>query len=303
MVEYFLAGPTPRDSKVESWRPNALEYLKEYEGNIFIPERQSGWDNVDYVEQVDWEMSALSKCNIILFWIPRNMETMPGLSTNLEFGLFLKDKDKKIMYGRPDTSENNRYLDKMFSEYRSNMPIYNDLAELCYDTRMLDHFYVRTNKHIDLFNSIYYELTGGEMIGHDLSKFREPELYPYILTSWMYRYPDFEAPADFSGDAATFHHIKNNRHHPEYWDDSLTENPINSENRDLPSGIMVDATKMPFDALDELCCDWKAVSIELNTNPFEWAENNINVRWQFTIEQENYIYRTLEKLKSINLEF
>lgn len=48
----FLAGPTPRADSIPSWRPDARE-----------------------------------RASAILFWIPRDLNTLPGFTTNVEFGL------------------------------------------------------------------------------------------------------------------------------------------------------------------------------------------------------------------------
>ncbi|WZD42982.1 nucleoside 2-deoxyribosyltransferase domain-containing protein (plasmid) [Streptomyces sp. A144] len=40
-----------------------------------------------YENQVDWETDACAGATAILFWIPRDMRTMPGMTTNVEFGL------------------------------------------------------------------------------------------------------------------------------------------------------------------------------------------------------------------------
>jgi hypothetical protein len=113
----FLAGPTPRDADIKSWRLEALEILEkaEYDGSVFIPERQSGWAGVDYIEQVKWEHDALADVDIIVFWIPRDIEgKMPGFTTNVEFGMCIRRDN--VVYGRPDKSDKNRYLDYLYKQ-------------------------------------------------------------------------------------------------------------------------------------------------------------------------------------------
>lgn len=67
----------------------------------------------DYIGQVEWEYSALSEAKLHLFWVPRNLETLPSLTTNVEFGYWIA-KGKKVLYGRPDEALKNRYLDWLY---------------------------------------------------------------------------------------------------------------------------------------------------------------------------------------------
>jgi hypothetical protein len=70
----FLAGPTPRSKDVKSWRPDA----------------------------------HLENCSLVVFWVPRKFPDMPALTTNVEFGSYVRSG--RMLYGRPNDSEKNRYL-------------------------------------------------------------------------------------------------------------------------------------------------------------------------------------------------
>lgn len=106
----FLAGPTPRSKEVQSWRNEAIEILKneKYDGAVFIPEPKDGESYPDYLNQIEWETKMLDACDCILFWIPRNMTTLPALTTNIEWGKY--QKSEKIVMGFPEDSEHNRYI-------------------------------------------------------------------------------------------------------------------------------------------------------------------------------------------------
>lgn len=111
----FLAGPTPRNGNVPSWRPYACEKLKElgFDGVVYVPE-YSTWKTKDgYLEQVMWERSALTEATVILFWIPRRLPEMPGFTTNVEFGYWLHTK--KVVYGRPNEADKIKYLDWLYT--------------------------------------------------------------------------------------------------------------------------------------------------------------------------------------------
>lgn len=125
----FLAGPTPRSNNVQSWRPHALNILNtlNYMGQVILPEHSIQSENIDYDMQVEWEHQGLMECKSIVFWIPRNLKTMPGFTTNVEFGRFTHDV--RTFYGRPDDSEKNRYLDWLYKKV-NGQPIFNNLEEL-----------------------------------------------------------------------------------------------------------------------------------------------------------------------------
>jgi hypothetical protein len=180
---------------------------------------------------------------------------------------------------------------------------------------MIEFFFKRTFMHID-----YVRQNGEKMIKHlnltpeeteqfktilrrhDETKLQAIERTPYILITWKYKVgneefekldiPEFMKPNMI---LASEHHVKNNKHHPEYWDDEHESGVINTQDRDKPA-VLIDATKMPDVYVIEMACDWCAVSQERGTNPFDWADNNINVRWKFTDKQKKLIYDCLKVL-------
>lgn len=129
----FLAGPTPRSSDVMSWRPGALSILKTigFDGVVYVPEPEKVQDNFDYITQVEWERSALKNATVIAFWVNRELKTMPAFTTNVEFGYYIRDG--KVLYGRPDSSEKNRYLDWLYKVETDLEPV-NNLQELMQDS-------------------------------------------------------------------------------------------------------------------------------------------------------------------------
>jgi hypothetical protein len=109
----FLAGPTPRDNS-EGWRPKAIELFEtmEFEGDLFIPEPRTGWKaGVDYSDQIDWERDAMEKADVVMFWVPRELEKMPAFTTNIEFGYWLAKDPSKIMLGYPKDAPNMKYIE------------------------------------------------------------------------------------------------------------------------------------------------------------------------------------------------
>lgn len=175
------------------------------------------------------------------------------------------------------------------------------------EKELKEYFFERTKKHIKLVRKylkqirdnhpicIDREVIINEMVIHDLTKFEEPEFTPYLWTTIKYRdnLPNsfFTKEQQVLMQQATEHHVKVNKHHPEYW--TLQTETINFIDRDKPK-ILVDATKMPSSYIACMVADWMAVAEERNTDPFQWANNNINIRWKFTKFQSDLIFKLLE---------
>jgi hypothetical protein len=111
----FLAGPTPRSADVPSWRPNAIrELAAQWRGPgplaVLIPE-PSGRRWAYHDHQAEWETAGREAATAILFWIPRDLRTLPGFTTNVEFGLDVTT-GRAVLGCPPDcpNPERNRYL-------------------------------------------------------------------------------------------------------------------------------------------------------------------------------------------------
>ncbi len=139
----FLAGPTPRSIEVVSWREEAIKVLDElgYDGIVYVPEKKEDNRAFNYDNQVWWEREALFNATTIVFWIPRKIDTLPAFTTNVEFGYWISKDNEKVVYGRPDDSVKNKYLDWLYETETENKP-YNDLNEL------LENAIKKTNKNI-----------------------------------------------------------------------------------------------------------------------------------------------------------
>ncbi len=101
-----------------------------FTGTVLIPERR-GWESgFDYLDQVEWEFAGLERATAILFWIPRDLEELPGFTTNVEFGRYVGCG--RMVYGRPDGRPHNRYLDWMFEKVTGRSP-HDTLADTIQD--------------------------------------------------------------------------------------------------------------------------------------------------------------------------
>jgi len=113
----FLAGPTPRSVEVMPWRPVAIDILQDlgFKGTVFVPERKDWSVKFNYDDQVQWELNCLELASCIAFWVPRHLNDMLGLTTNVEFGLYIRSG--KVVYGRPKNAPHTRYLDCLYEKW------------------------------------------------------------------------------------------------------------------------------------------------------------------------------------------
>jgi 8-oxo-dGTP pyrophosphatase MutT (NUDIX family) len=122
----FLAGPTPRDADTPSWRPEALRLLGErgFTGVVFVPEPRDGAWARDYEGQIAWEEAHLHMADVALFWLPRELARMPGLTTNDEWGTF--KHSGKVVFGAPPSAKKVRYQQHYATQLQ--VPSADDLA-------------------------------------------------------------------------------------------------------------------------------------------------------------------------------
>ncbi|KKU50926.1 MAG: hypothetical protein A2633_02805 [Candidatus Sungbacteria bacterium RIFCSPHIGHO2_01_FULL_47_32] len=126
----FLAGPTPRSKDVRSWRPEALEILErlKFEGDVYFPEDRSGACEMNpetYSPQIEWEAIGLNRADSIVFWVPRNLETFPAFTTNVEWGVW--GNSGKTVFGAPREAPKNSYL--LHQAKKNGVPQFETLEE------------------------------------------------------------------------------------------------------------------------------------------------------------------------------
>lgn len=129
----FLAGPTPRANEVPSWRPAAItELAAQWTAakplTVLTPESRGGIRAACYDDQVEWETTARATATVILFWIPRDEQTMPGYTTNVEFGLDAPT-GRAVLGAPPDcpSPQRNRYL--IYIARRFGVPVCQSLPD------------------------------------------------------------------------------------------------------------------------------------------------------------------------------
>lgn len=119
----FLAGPAPRSAEVQSWRPEALDALRAlgFAGTVLVPEPRDWSAKLSYLNQVEWEYEGLEDCSVVAFWVPRDMQTLPGFTTNVEFGRYVGSS--RCVYGRPDKAPHTKYLDWLYQKLTGQAPL------------------------------------------------------------------------------------------------------------------------------------------------------------------------------------
>lgn len=140
----FLAGPSPRKEGDPDWRADALQILRdlEYDGAVFVPLPRDGNWAKNYDGQVEWETKHLHMADLIVFWVPRDMKTLPALTTNIEYGIWF-DTGKAIL-GYPPEAVHMRYLD--WHGQREGVPVLDTLeAALTEALTRLDWGALRTD--------------------------------------------------------------------------------------------------------------------------------------------------------------
>lgn len=172
-------------------------------------------------------------------------------------------------------------------------------TDLQLTTKKMENLFIqRTKNHIRLVTQNLLKLEGfmnlqvNELyqlgINHDKSKFIEPERTAYIWITWEYyckskqiefRCPDSIAVRVKHGHR---HHILNNCHHPEAYDD-------------IDSMTTLD--------MAEMVCDWTAISQE-NLDPsgscYQWACEHVDSKWNFSKSKKDLIFNFIEELDKRN---
>jgi hypothetical protein len=104
-----------------------LDLLGDFPGTVFVPESPDGeLDPRFYEDQLAWEWDALEIATLIVFWVPRNLTTLPAFTTNIEFGMYWNSG--KILAGAPNDAPKNEYLRALAR--RGNVPWFNNLHGL-----------------------------------------------------------------------------------------------------------------------------------------------------------------------------
>ncbi|WP_337825240.1 nucleoside 2-deoxyribosyltransferase domain-containing protein [Amycolatopsis sp. A1MSW2902] len=87
-------------------RPSAIDLLAEqWHGDgpltVLSPESRGGIRAEHYDDQVESELEMIQSADALMFWIPRDLRTLPGFTTNVEFGLVAGTSPERAVLGCP----------------------------------------------------------------------------------------------------------------------------------------------------------------------------------------------------------
>ena len=126
----FLAGSIEQD-KAELWQEKVIQHLEDLEITILNP-RRAAWDdswvqsidNLQFSEQVNWELDALESADFILIYFDKNTKSPISL---LELGLFA-NTDKQLFVCCPKGFWRKGNVDIVCNRY--NIPTFETLDKM-----------------------------------------------------------------------------------------------------------------------------------------------------------------------------
>ncbi len=93
---------------------------------MLVPESADWKLQGEYLDQIHWEWEGLNQATVIAFWVPRQLDTLPAFTTNVEFGLYAASG--KVLLGCPHNAPKMRYLEELAARY--HLPQFRTLPDL-----------------------------------------------------------------------------------------------------------------------------------------------------------------------------
>jgi hypothetical protein len=136
----FLAGPI---QGAPPWQVEAIHWFAEYAPSVTVasPRRLDRSRDFDYAAQVDWETHHLRHAatnGVILFWLAREMEAIPGRAyaqtTRFELAKWKVHHQRdgvRLAVGIEEGFSGARYIRHRFGQDCPRVPIVSSLPEVC----------------------------------------------------------------------------------------------------------------------------------------------------------------------------
>jgi len=133
-LRIFLAGSIEM-GVASRWQQRVLDEFKHYGDVTFFNPRRTDWDssweqtvtNPQFKEQVNWELDALDKCDMIIMYFDPN--TLSPI-TLLEFGRYVGDVNKSMLICCPDVFWRKGNIEVMCERY--NRKLLDNFDDLLY---------------------------------------------------------------------------------------------------------------------------------------------------------------------------
>jgi len=136
----FLAGPI---QGAADWQSEAIDIINQLNPDIIVasPRRSAFCESLNFDEQVDWETHFLDRAGkngVVLFWLAREQESMPGraYAQTTRAELFeWKEKHltrgAKLALGIEEGFTGSRYIRRRFGQECPEITICTSLEETC----------------------------------------------------------------------------------------------------------------------------------------------------------------------------
>lgn len=136
----FLAGPI---KGAPHWQKEAIEWFAEHAPAISVasPRRLDRLGQFDYAAQVDWETHYRRRAaaqGAILFWLPREAESVPGRAyaqtTRFELAEWKVRHERdgvRVAIGIEEGFSGARYIRHRFVQDCPEVPLVSSLADVC----------------------------------------------------------------------------------------------------------------------------------------------------------------------------
>ncbi len=131
----FLADSALHGDKLSSsWRIAAIQLLEQigYDGIVYIPEEREGCPTIaalEYEARVKWTRRALMQSDVIVFWLPEDLKSMPNIVMSVELGWL--SKGGRVILGTPLGTAEARDLHLYAQQF--NVPCYTQLSKALHE--------------------------------------------------------------------------------------------------------------------------------------------------------------------------
>ncbi len=116
----LLVGPTPNRPRDQGWRMEALNLIDATDVRVTVlcPEYfRTPAGKGSYEDQLDWEDEALASATVLLFFFPRETDSMLGLDATLYWGRYSRATPERCVLGAPDWAVHTRLLARDCERY------------------------------------------------------------------------------------------------------------------------------------------------------------------------------------------